>query len=104
MEKCPQSKKEIQQEIDTLVADSVESLWNFNSAGFVLGLLTFRKNIRRMKEEKFLEEFEDIKRTLKQLKRKLKTLQVDCKLQREKEKREILVGQDAEVKKNKFRI
>jgi len=104
MEKSPPSKKEIQQKIDTLVADSVESLWNYNTAGFVQELLFFRRGIRLMKEEKFLEEFDEIKIDLRELKRKLETLKNDCKLKREKEKNEIIVGNDIEIKKNRFRL
>lgn len=104
MEKSPPSKKEIQQKIDTLVADSVESLWNYNTAGFVQELLFFRRNIRLMREDKFIDKFDEIKIDLRQLKRKLDILKSDYKLKREKEKDEIIVGNDIEIKKNRFRF
>jgi hypothetical protein len=98
--KSPSPKKQIQHEIDTLIADSVESLWNFYSDGFVLGLLALRKNIRNMKDEKLVDNIKEIKSELRDLKKRLKKLQAECKHQREKENKEIITVDNVKIKYN----
>jgi hypothetical protein len=99
-QKSPLPKKEIQNEINALVTDSVETLWNYNSGGFILDLLFFRRNIRLMKDDKFIGELNEIQNEFKRFKKQLKKLQSDCKVQHEKEKNEIIVIHDVQIIKN----
>ncbi|WP_135389466.1 hypothetical protein [Methanolobus halotolerans] len=96
----PLSKKEFMDEINALVADSVESLWNCDSASFIQELFFFRRNLRLMKNDKFIENFTETKNELIDLKRKYKKLKRSCKQQREKEKNEIISISDVEIKYN----